>query len=155
LSLELAREIDAVYVRIDSIEQALRDSGLITGSWEDFGYRIGYAVASDNLRIGRSVVADSVNPLFVTRSAWSGVASQVGAVAINVEVKCSDATEHRRRVETRAAEVVGLKLPNWEEVTGREYDTWADEHIVIDTAGRSAESCLKELRMALAAWAVR
>src|SRR5215472_82988 len=76
LSLELARQIDAVYVRIDSIEQALRDPGLITGSWEDFGYRIGYAVASDNLRVGRSVVADSVNPLPVTRSARAAVASQ-------------------------------------------------------------------------------
>ena len=86
LSLELARQTEAVYVRIDSIEQALRDTGLITGSWEDFGYRIGYAVASDNLRVGRSVVADSVNPLSVTRSAWAAVASQAGAVAINVEV---------------------------------------------------------------------
>lgn len=151
LSLELAREIDAVYVRIDSIEQALRDSGLITGSWEDFGYRVGYAVASDNLRVGRSVVADSVNPLSVTRSAWVAVASQAGALAINVEVKCSDAREHRRRVETRVSAISGLKLPNWEEVTSREYDIWADEHIVIDTAGRSVESCFKELRTALAA----
>src|SRR5215472_14135182 len=101
LSLELARQIEAVYVRIDSIEQALRDTGLITDWWEDFGYRIGYAVASDNLRIGRSVVADSVNPLFVTRSSWVAGASQAGAVAIDVEVECSDAVEHRRRVETR------------------------------------------------------
>jgi predicted kinase len=152
LSLELARQIDAVYVRIDSIEQALRDTGLITGSWEDFGYRVGYAVAGDNLRVGRSVVVDSVNPLFVTRSAWAAVASQADALAINVEVRCSDAIEHRRRVETRVSEIAGLKLPNWAEVTGREYNTWADEHIVIDTAGRSVESCLKELRTALAAW---
>jgi predicted kinase len=151
LSLELARQIGAAYVRIDSIEQALRDTGLITGSWEDFGYRIGYAVASDNLRVDRSVVADSVNPLSATRSAWAAVASQAGAAAINVEVMCSDAQEHRRRVETRVSEIAGLKLPKWEEVTGREYHTWADEHIVIDTAGRSVESCLKELRTALAA----
>ena len=154
LSLELARRIDAVYVRIDSIEQALRDTGLITGSWEDFGYRIGYAVASDNLNVGRTVVADSVNPLRVTRSAWAAVASQAGAVAINVEVRCSDVIEHRRRVETRVSDISGLKLPSWEEVTGREYHTWADEHIVIDTAGRSVESCLHELQTALATWAL-
>jgi len=150
LSLELARQIDAVYVRLDSIEQALRDTGLITGSWEDFGYRIGYAVASDNLRVGRSVVADSVNPLPVTRSAWTAVASQAGAVAINVEVRCSDAIEHRRRVETRLSEIQGFKPPSWEEVMGRDYETWAEEHVVIDTAGRSIESCLEELRTALA-----
>jgi predicted kinase len=155
LSLALARQIDAVYVRIDTIEQVLRDCGLIIGSWEDYGYQIGYAVASDNLRVGRSVVADSVNPISVTRSAWAAVASQAGAVAINVEVKCSDAIEHRRRVETRVSEIAGLKLPNWEEVTNREYDTWADERIVIDTAGRSVEGCLKELLTAVSAWVQR
>jgi len=155
LSLELARQIDAAYVRIDSIEQALRNIGLITGSWEDFGYRIGYAVASDNLRVGRSVVADSVNPLPMTRSAWAAVASQAGAAAINVEVRCSDAIEHRRRVEMRVSDISGFQLPSWEEVMGREYQTWADEHIVIDTAGRNVESCLKELRTALAARALR
>ena len=33
--------------------------------------RIGYAVAEDNLRLGRTVVADSVNPVKLTRDAWT------------------------------------------------------------------------------------
>jgi predicted kinase len=59
----LARETGAVYLRIDSIEQAMRDSGAVRQCLDDAGYRVAYAVAEDNLRIGRTVIADSVNPI--------------------------------------------------------------------------------------------
>jgi predicted kinase len=48
------------------------------------GYRFGYAVAEDNLRLGRIVVADSVNPLRVTRDAWRNAAKRSGAVFVEV-----------------------------------------------------------------------
>jgi predicted kinase len=59
IAWELARQLDAMYVRIDSIEQAIRDSGVVSKPLNDAGYRVGYAVAEDNLRLGRTVVADS------------------------------------------------------------------------------------------------
>jgi predicted kinase len=67
IATELARQLGAVYLRIDSIEQVLRDSPLITGTVDDACYCVGYAVAGDNLRLGRMVIADSVNPLKLTR----------------------------------------------------------------------------------------
>src|SRR5437899_133164 len=93
---ELARELGAVYLRIDSIERAIRISPM-----NDAGYCVAYAVAEDNLRLGRTVVADSVNPLQVTRDAWIGVANRAQVKAVEVEIICSDAGEHRRRVESR------------------------------------------------------
>lgn len=63
----LALKIGAVWLRIDSIEQALRESDVVPGSLDDAGYRSAYAVAEDNLRLGRDVVADSVNPWMLTR----------------------------------------------------------------------------------------
>lgn len=36
----------------------------------DLGYCVAYALAEENVRLGRSVVADSVNPLNLTRDAW-------------------------------------------------------------------------------------
>ena len=68
----LARGVEAVHLRIDSIEQALRDSGVEIAGPE--GYVVAYAVAEDNLRLGRTVIADSVNPVEVTRAAWRDVA---------------------------------------------------------------------------------
>jgi predicted kinase len=145
----LARQLGAVHLRIDSIEQAIRDSGMATQSLNDVGYRVGYAVAEDNLRLGRTVIADSVNPLQLTRNAWVAVASRVGVCAAEVEVTCSDPHLHRQRLETRPTNISGPRL-TWEEVVSREYEPWNREHIVIDTLGRSVAEIVRELQEGLA-----
>jgi predicted kinase len=139
IARELARQIGAVHVRIDSIEQAIRESGVVVMSLDDAGYRVGYAVAEDNLRLGRTVIADSVNPLTLTRDAWVDVARRAGVGFLEVEIICSDSEEHRRRVEMRDADVPGLKLPTWDDVVAREYHQWNRERVVIDTARESVE----------------
>ena len=95
IARELARELGAVYLRIDSIEQAIRDSVTVNRSLDDAGYRVGYGVAGDNLGLGRTVIADSVNPLAVTRNAWVEVANRARASVMEIEVICSDVDEHR------------------------------------------------------------
>ena len=148
LAAELARQLGAVYLRIDSIEQAIRNSGIVR-SFEDAGYRVGYAVAEDNLRLGQTVVADSVNPLQLTRDAWIDVADRVGVRAVEVEIVCSDPDVHRRRVETRTANIAGLRLPTWAEVIARPFDPWTREHIILDTAVRTVAENVEELRQAI------
>jgi hypothetical protein len=51
-----------------------------------------------------------------------------------VEVVCSDEAEHKRRVESRAADIPGHRVPTWSEVIERDYHPWDRERIVIDTA---------------------
>ena len=77
LARELARQIGAVHVRIDTIEQALRDANAVADPMDDAGYRIAYAVAADNLRLGRNVIADGVNPVQASRAAWRAIAASV------------------------------------------------------------------------------
>ena len=149
IARELARQIGAVYLRIDSIEQAIRDSAGAAGPLEDAGYRAACAVAEDNLRLGRTVVADSVNPLPLTRDAWLAVARRAGAAAVEIEIVCSDAAEHRRRVEERTTDVAGLKLPTWQEVMARDYRPWDREHIVMDTAVFNVPECVRTIRRAI------
>lgn len=91
----LAARLDAVHLRIDTIEAALNVSGMVeaAGGWDaapDAGYRVAYGLARDILQAGRHVIADSVNPLAVTREAWARVARRAGARLVNVEVVCSD-----------------------------------------------------------------
>jgi predicted kinase len=138
----LAEEIGAVWLRIDSIEQAIRASGVVPGSLDDAGYRAAYAVAQDNLRLGRDVVGDSVNPWMLTRNAWRDAGLEAGARVVEVETLCTDVAEHRRRVETRASEVPGLNLPDWPAVIGRDYQPWDRDHLTIDTAGCSVAACI-------------
>src|SRR3954471_14024317 len=108
IARELAAAIGAVHVRIDSIEQAIFESRLSVNSIDDAGYRVGYAVAEDNLRLGRIVIADSVNPLPLTRDAWLRVANRAQVPAVEVEIECSDQVEHRRRIEERFGDLPGL-----------------------------------------------
>src|SRR5262245_50647445 len=143
LSQRVAKMFGAVYLRIDSIEQGLRD--LCSIDVEGEGYRLGYRIAADNLRLGHSVVADSCNPIELTRREWEEVAREAQVDFVNIEVACSDAGEHRRRVEQRIADIPGLKLPSWSEVENREYDEWSVDRIVIDTAGRSPVESEREL----------
>jgi predicted kinase len=145
IARETARRLDAVYVRIDSIEQAIRDSSIVTPDVDDAGYRVGCAIAADNLRLGRTVVADSVNPLRLTRDAWHQVARGSGVEAIDVEIVCSDRAEHRRRVEARVSDIAGHRLPSWPEIVEREYQRWSGDRIVIDTANATVEASVDAL----------
>lgn len=151
----LARQLGAVHVRIDSIEQAIRESGVTAISIDDAGYRVAYAVAEDNLRLGHVVIADCVNPLSITREPWIEVAKRAQVAAVEIEVTCSDRQEHRRRVETRTTDVAGLRLPTWQEVVARDYQPWTRERMVIDTASGSVDDAVASIRAALAARAHR
>lgn len=139
----LATELNAVWVRIDSIEQAIRASGIVDGDVKDAGYRAAYAVAEDNLRLGRTVIGDSVNPWMLTRNAWRDAGLRAGVRVLEIETICSDLKEHRRRIETRSNEVPGLVLPTWQRVIDLDYHAWDREHVTIDTAGTSVEACVE------------
>jgi predicted kinase len=143
LSQLLARRVGAAYLRIDTIEQALRE--LCSIDVQSEGYRLAYRVASDILKRDVSVVADSCNPIELTRREWEQVALDSGVRYVNIEVICSDAQEHRRRVEARISDVPRLRLPTWQEVQSREYHDWTGERIVLDTSRRSEVECIEEL----------
>jgi predicted kinase len=149
ISRELARQIDAVHLRVDSIEQAIRGSAMGNQPLKDVDYRVAYAVAEDNLRIGRIVIADSVNPLRLTRDAWVNVAKRARVRRVEIEVTCSVPEEHRRRVEARAADIPGMKMPTWADVVAREYHAWDREHLVIDGANRATDENVLSIRAML------
>jgi predicted kinase len=147
----IARRLHAVYIRIDTIEQGLRD--LCNYNVQGEGYRLAYRLVEDNLIIGNNVVADQCNPYELTRNEWNNVAIKNNCEYINIEIICSNKTEHKNRVENRKAEIENIQLPTWEEIIKREsdknypayYEPWKEEHIIIDTANKSIEECVKEL----------
>lgn len=128
----LAERHNAVRLRIDLIDQGMRDAGFTLQA--DESYRVAYALAEDNLRLGRIVIADCVNDVEITRDAWRNVAQRASAAWLEVELICSDPAEHRRRVETRITDVHGLVLPTWEQVQNYAKEPWTREHLVFDTA---------------------
>lgn len=148
LARGLAGRIGAAYLRIDSIEQALRGSAALNGEFGDAGYRAAIAAAEDNLRLGNEVIVDGVVAAIEARDALCAAAARAGARVFQVEVVCSDVGGHRARVVTRETDVPGLLLPRWDEVQTRRYDCW-DVDLVIDTAASSVETCVDKLQTEL------
>ncbi|VWX62510.1 Kinase [Burkholderiales bacterium 8X] len=144
LARQLVIRSGFAYLRLDTIEQALRNA-LAIDDVGPAGYRLAYAWAASNLELGVSVVVDCVNPLEVTRSAWRAVAASASSLIVEVEVVCSDSSEHRRRIETRTADIEGLKLPGWDDVLSRDYQPWTTSRRVIDSASASAAEAAESI----------
>lgn len=147
LAQELAKVTGAVYLRIDTVEQGLRE--LCNFKVEGEGYRLSYRIAQDNLKQGMSVIADSCNPARLTRKEWNEVAIKSNANFVNIEVICSNVHEHKTRVENRETDIENLKLPRWKDIENREYHLWDSDRIQIDTANKTINESISELITAL------
>lgn len=134
IARELARQMGAVYLRIDVIEQALREAGVLAGDVGASGYGVANALALSNLRLGQQVVADCVNPVRESREAWHAVALAAGVKQVDIQVVCSDQQAHRRRVESREGDIPGLLPPTWQSVLAHEYEAWDKPPFILDTA---------------------
>ena len=139
----LAAHVKASYLRIDTVEVGISD--LCNFKVEGEGYRLSYRIAADNLRIGNAVVADSCNPIKLTRREWQGVAISNNSSYTNIEVLCSDKGEHKKRIEERECDIPGSIQPSWKQVVEREYDSWEENRVIVDTAGKSINECINEL----------
>ncbi|OOL27554.1 adenylylsulfate kinase [Rhodococcus rhodochrous] len=142
----LAARIAAAYLRIDTIEQALVDSGELPRPPRTAGYDAGYALARDQLALGLTTVAECVNPVKLTRDAWCAAAHRAGARVLEVELVCTDPAEHRRRAEQRAGDIAGLTLPTWQQIRGRHYEAWDRAHLTIDTAVAGPDDAVTAIR---------
>lgn len=155
IARKLGRAVRGGHLRIDTIEAAMVESGIVAaaGGWDcvpDAGYRVAYGLAADLLRAGHVVIADSLNPLQITRSSWANVANSARAVAIDVEVVCSDVELHRSRVETRKSDLTGLTVPTWAQVQSREYEPWETPVLRVDSAW-GAEKAAEDITAAIRA----
>ena len=138
IAQELARGLSAVYLEVDRIELAMRSAG-----WpvEDEGYGVAQAVAEDNIRLGRTVVVDSVSPWPVTRRGWQAVAERTEVAIVEVEIVCTDLSEHRRRMSRRDISVEG-GVSSWDRVVNCDYRAWDSPRLVVDTARMSVDRCV-------------
>ena len=122
------------WLRVDSIEQALRRSGEMAPDMPGgAGYYAAAAVAGDVLSTGGDVLVECVNPLPITRRLWERTAADAGSRLLQVELVCSDREEHRRRVEQRVSDIAGLVLPDWRDVLQRDYAPWPEADLRLDT----------------------
>ena len=146
LARGLAEVMAAVYLRIDGIEDGMRNSALRLGDVMDAGYRAIWEVAADNLELGHTVIGDSVNPVQATRAGWRNVAHRTGARLREVAVICSDPAIHAARIAKRRARGIG---PTWQQVSARHYEARATPRLMVDTALEGIDAALARLAIEL------
>jgi predicted kinase len=145
LSKHIAKQLNAVHLRIDTIEQVFKKFPYFEQFVGPEGYMISYAIALDNLKLGLSVIADSVNPIAITRNDWQKVARNANTPFVEIELICSNTKEHQLRIETRTADISGHILPNWNDVLNRHYEPWQSKSITIDTSEYSIDESVNQI----------
>lgn len=145
IAKRLAERLKAVYLRVDTVEQAIRAASEHPKEMGPEGYFILYELARDNLRLGNTVITDSVNDLNLVRDNFRDIATSLDVPFLEVEILCSDRVQHRARVEKRVSDIPGLKVPDWNAVMNRHYEPWNRAHLRLDTAEFTPTQCVDKI----------
>jgi predicted kinase len=127
LARPLATRLSAAYLRIDAIETAVIRCGLAEAPVGPVGYVVAHEVAAGTLGAGVSVVVDAVNPVPEARAGWRDLAARLGSGLVVFETVVPDEDEHRRRVTSRTADLVGHTVPTWDDVADGDYVPWDEQ----------------------------
>jgi len=148
----VAAALRAVHLSIDPVEEALLSTGLAPG-WTTgvAAYEAVRAAAESNLSLGLTVVVDAVNDSEPARETWRRASASTLAPVHWVMISCSDAGEHRRRLEGRERGLSHVVEPTWEEVRNlaAEYALWTGPLLRIESARKGADDVAAEILEAL------
>jgi predicted kinase len=135
LARDVAKRIGGAWFRVDTIEASVVNAGIARSFETGLAAYIGARdLAADQLQLGHNVVIDAVNGVPEAKEMWTELARSVPATLRIIEVGCSDKSEHRRRVESRASATPPLPVPTWAEVEGREYKPWNLPVLSVDSS---------------------
>ena len=146
LARVVAERVKAAYLRVDAIEAAMWRAGVARDQPTGLAaYVVAHAVAEGTLAAGVPVVVDAVNPVEDARRGWHDLAQRLPRPVRMIEVVCLDEVEHRRRVESRTADLEAHAPPTWDEVLDRRYEPWEEPRLTVDTSGRSLLECVADV----------
>ena len=99
------------------------------------GYELLTVLAERQLRLGQSVILDSVASTESIRSAWKQLSARYAAEWFVVECICSNEIVHRARLNVRQRHIPGWHELEWSEVerVRNYYVPWSEPHLVVDS----------------------
>jgi predicted kinase len=131
----VARALGITILSADPVEAALRRAGIAESQSGIASYLVLEALAGEQLKLGRPVIIDAVNPVEAARAMWRTLARKHRAGLHVIECVCRDEALHRARVEARVRDIAGLPELIWERVERRKanHDPWTDQRLVLET----------------------
>lgn len=143
----LAVKLTLPILSVDPIESAVVKSGVKRSFKTGLAaYLVAEALAAEQLKLGLSVIIDSVSPVREAREMWRSLSNRYNAKLIIIEcVLNSDL--HKKRIGSRVRNIHGIPEVTWEDVENRrkEYLTWEDKRLILDTANNREDNLDKIL----------
>lgn len=136
LAAHLARALAVPVLSVDPIEAALWQAGIDRAQPTGLAaYLVAETTADGLLDLGLSVLIDAVNDAPEARAQWHGLAARRAVPLRYIEVRCTDPTVHRARLEQRHRPIPGFTDPTWPQVEARRaaFDAWDGERLVLDS----------------------
>jgi predicted kinase len=98
-------------------------------------YMVVEALAAEQIALGHDVIVDAVNAVEPARAQWRALADRLDVELRFIEVQCSDADVHRRRLQGRRRGIEGFYEPSWNDVRRRleEFAAWTDGRLTLDS----------------------
>ena len=147
LAGSLAEEMLLPLFSVDPIESSLLKSGL-KRSFETglAAYLVAETLANEQLKHGLSVIIDAVNPVQEARDTWHNLGRTHDAKLIIIECVLNREI-HKMRIESRIRNMYGISEVTWEDVENsrKQYVSWKEERLVLDTAYAHKENVQKAL----------
>lgn len=132
----LAQRLRMPVFSVDPIESAMLKAG-IAQSFETglAAYLVAEVLASEQLKLGMSVIIDAVNAEEEGKDIWRGLASRYGLELTILEVIVSDRALHQRRMESRVRSLHGFSEVTWEQVEARRvsWTQWKEPTLRLDS----------------------
>jgi len=138
-----ARQLGAALLSKDVIEAALWRSEIGAADRSGWAaYEVMTALAAQQLRLGRSVVLDSVAGTESIRATWLTIAADMHVDVRIVECICSDQAIHRARMGGRDRGIVEWPELSWDDVerVSARYEPWHHPRLILDAVRPLADT---------------
>jgi predicted kinase len=141
----VARELSLPVFAKDWLEATLIRCELspsTSGSLGSAGYELLTTLAERQLRLGQSVILDSVASTLSIRAEWRRLAQTYQAEWRVIECICSDEATQRDRMNVRQRGIPGWHELDWSEVERVKayYAPWAEERLILDAVNPVADN---------------
>jgi len=133
---DLGGALGCAVLSVDPVEAAMWRAGV--SKTEPTGlaaYIVVEALAEEQIAFGHTVIIDAVNSVEPARGQWRALGQRLGVRLAFIEVACSDADVHRRRLAGRRRDIAGFYEPDWSDVQERqkEFAVWTDARLTLDS----------------------
>jgi len=143
----LAKKLQFPILSVDPVESSILKSGIARSFKTGLAaYIIVQTLASEQLKLGMSVIIDAVNPVQEARDMWYELQKEYNSQLFIIECVL-DEEMHKKRLQKRVRNMHGLTEVTWEDVENRkkDYKPWKEKRLILDTAQSHDENIQKAL----------